>query len=318
VHSVRRLWVLTPDGAVVETSRTDRPELFSHVIGGYGLFGVILEAELSLVPNAAYRFRSDRVPLEALPGAFRDAMAADPPPGLMFARLDIRPDHRFDEALGNRFLPVDRDELPPIEAPAFEELRHTVFLSTIGSDYGKKIRWNIERATLELMQARSFTRNQLLDEPVDTIADHDPGRTQILHEYFVPPDRSLAFLADVERIVTGRGADLLNVTVRDVRRDDVTAMAYARQDVLAFVMLFNQTNDAAGEAAQRDLTRALVDAALAQGGTYYLPYRRHPTPEQLRRAYPGADAFFAAKRAIDPGERFSNGFYETYGRKEGP
>lgn len=314
VESVRRLWVLGPAGEIVEASRTENADLFSHVIGGYGLFGVILEAELSLVPNAAYRMRSDRVPLEELPSAFRDALAGEPTPGLMFARLDIRPDHLFDEALVNRFLPVERGSLPPIEEPALRDLRRTVFLSTIGSDYGKGIRWSIERTTVELLGMRSFTRNQLLNEPVDAIADRDPRRTQILHEYFVPQDRALAFLAEVERVVIARGADLLNVTVRDVRRDNVTALPYAQTDVLAFVMLFNQATDAEGELAQAELTRELVETSLAQGGTYYLPYRPHPTPEQLRRAYPSADTFFTAKRVYDPEERFSNRLYETYGR----
>lgn len=314
VDSVRRLWVVGADGEVVQASRTHDPELFSHVVGGYGLFGVILEVELALVPNASYRMVSTRTDLNALPGAFAEATAAETPPGLMFARLDVRPDHLFDEVLINRLQPIAADSLPPIEPPALKELRRTVFLSTIGSDYGKKIRWNIERAAVELMQVRSFTRNQLLNEPVDAIADRDPSRTQILHEYFVPPDRSGAFLDAVERIVVERGADLLNVTVRDVRRDDVAALAYARTDVLAFVMLFNQATDAAGEAAQADLTRALVDAALDHGGTYYLPYRLHPTADQLHRAYPTAKAFFAEKRDRDPSGLFSNKLYETYGR----
>jgi hypothetical protein len=64
--------------------------------------------------------------------------------------------------------------------------------------------------------------------------------------------------------------------------------------------------------AMRALARELVDAALARGGTYYLPYRLHATREQLRRAYPMADAFFAHKRAWDPELVFRNRFYDTY------
>ena len=64
----------------------------------------------------------------------------------------------------------------------------------------------------------------------------------------------------------------------------------------------------------RDLTRDLVDAALAVRGTYYLPYRLHATSDQFRRAYPMADRFFALKRKYDPGEIFSNAFYQAYAR----
>jgi FAD/FMN-containing dehydrogenase len=63
------------------------------------------------------------------------------------------------------------------------------------------------------------------------------------------------------------------------------------------------------------LTRDLIDAALACGGRYYLPYRLHATREQMRRAYPRAQAFFELKRRYDPDEIFQNQFYLKYGQK---
>lgn len=47
--------MLLPDGTVVRCSREERPDLFAHVLGGYGLFGVILDADLRTVPNERYR-----------------------------------------------------------------------------------------------------------------------------------------------------------------------------------------------------------------------------------------------------------------------
>ena len=57
----------------------------------------------------------------------------------------------------------------------------------------------------------------------------------------------------------------------------------------------------------------MIDAALACGGRYYLPYRLHATPEQFDRAYPQASAFFAKKRTYDPDGVFQNQFYLKYG-----
>jgi len=62
------------------------------------------------------------------------------------------------------------------------------------------------------------------------------------------------------------------------------------------------------------LTRELIDAALACGGRYYLPYRLHATPAQFRAAYPQAERFFQLKRQHDPHELFQNRFYATYGK----
>ncbi len=48
--TVRSLRVMLPDGTVHRLDRTHEPKLFRAVIGGYGLLGVILEAELELMP----------------------------------------------------------------------------------------------------------------------------------------------------------------------------------------------------------------------------------------------------------------------------
>ncbi len=77
--------------------------------------------------------------------------------------------------------------------------------------------------------------------------------------------------------------NLLNVTVRVVRRDDRSALAYARQDVFGLVMPFVQERTRAGEAQMQAMTRSLIDAAIASAGTFYLPYRPHASIEQLRR-----------------------------------
>ena len=60
------------------------------------------------------------------------------------------------------------------------------------------------------------------------------------------------------------------------------------------------------------MTRALVDGITEIGGTYYLPYRLHPTRAQFRRAYPGHAAFTALKREVDPGLTFRNALWDGY------
>ena len=82
---------------------------------------------------------------------------------------------------------------------------------------------------------------------------------------------------------------------------------------MAFVMLFHQRRTHAAEKAMETLTGELIEVALKLGGTYYLPYRLHATPEQFHRAYPQAKEFFKMKREYDPKELFQNQFYLKYG-----
>ncbi len=89
-------------------------------------------------------------------------------------------------------------------------------------------------------------------------------------------------------------------------------LAWARQESFAFVIYYKQGVSAAAQKEVGVWTRELIDAALAQGGSYYLPYQIHATPEQFHRAYPRAREFFALKRRVDPENRFRNKLWDRY------
>ena len=69
---------------------------------------------------------------------------------------------------------------------------------------------------------------------------------------------------------------------------------------------------AAARCAVAVWTRELIEAAIAQEGTYYLPYQAHATPEQFHRAYPRARELLALKRRLDPENRFRHVLWNTY------
>jgi FAD/FMN-containing dehydrogenase len=78
-------------------------------------------------------------------------------------------------------------------------------------------------------------------------------------------------------------------------------------------MYFHQAIDAASDLRMENLTRELIDAALACGGSYYLSYRPHATLAQFQKAYPQAGSFIEAKQKYDPDGIFENQFYLRYG-----
>ena len=45
---------------------------------------------------------------------------------------------------------------------------------------------------------------------------------------------------------------------------------------------------------------------------FYLPYRLHARPDQVRAAYPRLDEFLAKKRRYDPQLRFRNLMWDKY------
>src|SRR5262249_5885475 len=137
-------------------------------------------------------------------------------------------------------------------------------------------------------------------------------RTDILHEYFLPPENLEGFLAVCRTTIPGSRQDLLNVTLRYLQEDRLSTLAYARGTRIAAVMLFSQRMTRADDEATATLPQRLIAAALDAGGSYSLPYRLHARRDQVARAYPRLEEFQAGKRRYDPGFLFRNLMWDRY------
>jgi len=191
-------------------------------------------------------------------------------------------------------------------------LSREVFRAQIGSDSAKRARWYAETVAGPKTSSGVASRNRLLNEPVANLAGRDRARTDILHEYFLPPEHLEAFLAACRTAIPASRQDLLNITLRYVQADPTSVLAYARERRVAAVMLFSQRLTRADDEDMATLTQRLVDAALDVGGSYYLPYRLHARRDQLARAYPRLEEFQAGKRRHDPGLLFRNLLWDRY------
>lgn len=315
--TVESFRIMLADGNVKQCSRTENEELFSLALGGYGLFGIILDVNLRVVPNERYRLHQFIVPaaqaLETLDGE----IAGHPDAQMVFGRMNITPAELFDEVIINSFCQED-GEIPPLRDAGSAKLRRAVFRGSADDDYGKGLRWSMETRIQSLVANEIFARNQLLNEGVELFQNRSATSTDILHEYFVPRDRAAGFVLAMKRIFEKSDENLLNVTVRSVNEDPDTFLRYADQEMLAFVMLFVQQRTEEGEQRMQSLATELIDCALSHGGRYYLPYRLHATTEQFNAAYPQSKEFFVRKRKYDPDELFQNGFYKRYGLVNAP
>jgi FAD/FMN-containing dehydrogenase len=302
--------LMLADGTVVRCSRRKNQELFSLVLGGYGLFGIILEVNLKVVPNELYTAQRTVIPSKDYIKTYRSKVTADA--GMVYGRLSIAPDRFLQEAILTIYqkASTQKQSLPPLE-DSDSEFARTVFRGSVGNEYGKNLRWQIEKFSGG-EAGDKLSRNQILNRPSVLFENHKQAETDILHEYFIPPESLEAFLKKCRQIIPTHKADLLNVTVRNVYPDSDSFLRYADRELFGLVMLFHQKRNSADEVKMKVLTQALVEAALEVGGRYYLPYRLHATPEQFQHAYPQATKFFQLKRKYDPSEIFQNGFYTQY------
>ncbi|MEG0529374.1 MAG: FAD-binding oxidoreductase, partial [Bacilli bacterium] len=157
-----------------------------------------------------------------------------------------------------------------------------------------------------------YSRNELLNDHVSLIENKDPSSTDLLQEYFIPERNFNKFITDMKPILQNSKIDLLNITIRGVHQDNDSYLNYARENVFGFVLLFNQKKTDKQEVEMKKLTNKLVEVALKNEGTYYLPYRLHIDKDKMRKSYPNADVFFQLKLKYDPDELFNNKFYQYY------
>jgi len=322
VEVVQSLRLLLADGSVVEVSRTDHPELFSLVVGGYGLYGVILDVTLQVTRDEWYQPGSVVLDYTELPEYLEQEVKSDSSVALMIARPSIDP----DADLFLRELVVATWRRLPGLAPARAQLtdeRHVLrdrffFGLSRQFDWAKAFRWNLQkRLEPTLSNAQPISRNNAMRPPivpVEFLEYHSDQDTDILQEYFVPIGSFVSFMDSLRAIMLAHRVNLLSATVRYVTPDSTVALAYApRTEALAVVLLMNVDLTTEGQVEASDVTRQIVDAAIGTGGTYYLTYQLYPTPQQLHRAYPNALWAFERKRFYDPSELFSSRFYERYG-----
>jgi FAD/FMN-containing dehydrogenase len=137
-------------------------------------------------------------------------------------------------------------------------------------------------------------------------------RTDILHEYFVAPERFAEFVVACRDIIPKSRAEFLNVTLRYVAEDKTPVLSIAPVRRIAAVMSFSQEATPEGEIDMMATTEALIERVTAMGGAFYLPYRLHARRDQVEKAYPAMSSFVAAKRRYDPDLLFRNAMWDAY------
>jgi FAD/FMN-containing dehydrogenase len=299
-------------GEVVTCAPDQNAALFAAALGGYGLCGVILDVELEMAENVLLHPTIEVIHASSFGPRFAAAIEGAPEVRMAYGRLAVDARRFLSEALLVTYKPIPGQPSPATSGGLMNALSREVFRAQIGSDAAKRVRWYAETVVGPAVASGETSRNTLLNEPVANLAGRDRSRTDILHEYFLPPEGLENFLAACRRIIPASRQELLNVTLRYVRQDRQSLLAYAQGNRVAAVMLFSQRMTPTDEADMRAMTERLIDAALESSGSFYLPYRLHARPDQLARAYPRVEEFLARKREYDPGTLFRNLMWDRY------
>jgi FAD/FMN-containing dehydrogenase len=315
ILSVLRIKVVLADGSVVEATPESNREIFYAAIGGYGGIGVIVEATLKLTDNTKVE-RVDKVmPI----GRYRDYFFTKIKNSAkaVFHNGDIYPPDfdtvravtwsRTDKPVTNQDRLIGRNEnywlkrqliWITAEFPFGKWLRQHVFDPV--AYLGHPVVWRNHEASYDVAELEPSSRRH---------------STYVLQEYFVPVDKFDAFYPKMAATLRHHQVNVMNISIRCSRQDPGSWLAWAKSDVFAFVIYYKQGTAEKDRAAVSVWTRELIDAALSENGSYYLPYQIHATAEQFAQAYPRSQEFFALKARLDPENKFRNKLWDAYYRK---
>jgi FAD/FMN-containing dehydrogenase/glycerophosphoryl diester phosphodiesterase len=310
--TVKAFSLMLASGDVIKCSRNENEALFRSVLGGYGLFGVLLEIDIATVPNTQLRSHHWVINSEQYPEYFKKKVTENPNVELAYGRLSIDKLNFLNEAI--LVIYEESGDHKPTYEPLISEkyvvLKQKIFRNSQRNEMGKKMRWELEKNMNKVFENQNVSRNNVMSPDVHTLWPLDLTTVDILQEYFIPKEHFTDFVKLLKKKVTDHNMNLLNVTVREVRKDNDTMLNYAKEDVFSFVLFFSQDKSQSGEERMALFTKEIVAEILKLDGTFYLPYRPHYTFQQMKEAYPRLSDFLKLKIKYDPHELFSSQFYE--------
>ena len=315
ISDLEALEVVTADGEVVTCSRTERPDLFRHVVGGYGLFGVVTAATLRLVPRRQVARVVTLLDIEQLIEMFSRRIAE----GCLYGDFQFATDpaHRAFLRTGvlSCYRPMDRVRpIPPRQRRlsqadwnhllelahrdkqrAFEEFS-SFYLSTAGQIY-----WS-DTHQLNLY-LESY--HAALDERLGACV----RGSEMITEVYVPRFHLMAFMDDVRADFRANQVDFIYGTIRLIEPDTESALPWARDRYACVIFNLHVDHMPRGIVNARAAFTRLIDHAMAYGGSYYLTYHRFARRDQLLACHPGIADFLSAKHRFDPTHVFQSDWY---------
>ncbi|WP_239996562.1 hypothetical protein [Photobacterium phosphoreum] len=298
---------------MVNASPTTNSEIFYAAIGGYGAIGIIVEAELSLTTDCHIERLHKKMPLADYTAFFQKQVRNNNV--AVFHNADMIPP-RFDTVHVVTWSATDKavNVIPQQDSKLYileKYMLWAVTESPLGHwrreyiyeplmFWNKKITTRNEEANYNVAELEPISRNQ---------------NTYVLQEYFIPVNRINDFTPVMTEILNRYHVKAVNVSIRHSHPDSGSLLAWAREEVFAFVLYYKQQASHAEQEKVAIWTRELIEASINAGGCYYLPYQPHARYNQFHRAYPNATALFALKDKWDPHYRFRHCLWEKYYRQ---
>ena len=316
-NDIEDLTLVDAAGETIRRSRTENPELFSLVIGGYGMFGAIYSATLRLVPRQRVRRLVDIIDLDDAMNAVHRRAAEGCTFGDFQFVIDAGDAGFLRRGVFACYQPVaggapeteGGSDLDPDAWLRLLKLAHEDkgrafqlyaehYLGTNGNCY-----WS------DTMQLSTY-----LPSYADFLERAGMGdkETLVIGEHYVPPERLLDFMAAARECFRKSGAEVIYGTIRAIENDGTSFLPWARRKYACVIFNIRTPHSESGIARTAETFRGLMDIGNRLGGSFFLTYHRHATAAQIETCYPRFREWLDLKLRYDPDELFSSDWYVHY------
>jgi FAD/FMN-containing dehydrogenase len=318
VGDVESFVLVDATGTAHVSSRTENPELFRLVLGGYGLFGILISVKLRLAPRKKVERTVEIRGVDDLIPAFEKRIADGYEYGDFQFSIERASEDFLQKGVFSCYRPVPVDTpIPTAEKQLSDEnwkqllyLAHTnereafnryadYYLSTNGQVY-----WS------DLHQLSFYPDNY--HREIDAKLHAPYPATEIITEIDVPRPALKGFLDEVREDFRKNRVDLIYGTVRLIERDDESFLPWAKQSYACTIFNLHTIHSSEGLRRSKEAFQRLIDMAARRGGTYYLTYHRDASRNQVETCYPQFKEFLRMKKKYDPEERFQSDWYRHY------
>ncbi|MBP9855028.1 MAG: FAD-binding oxidoreductase [Candidatus Omnitrophica bacterium] len=318
IEDVVSFTLIDAEGNIRMVSRQENPELFSLVIGGYGLFGVIATIDLQLTHRQKLERRVEVIAIEDLPAKAKQRIDE----GALYGDYQYKTDEQAEDFMRSGVLatyhPVSDDTPMPENQKQISKEKWKELVRLAHTDKGKAFELYSDhyRSTDgQIYWSDTHQMSYYFSDYHDFVNQSMPGKSQgslMITEVYVPRNEITGFIEKIREDALTHDYNIIYGTLRLIKKDDESFLAWAKDDYACVIFNLRVEHTPEGlKKAEHDFQK-IIDRALELNGSYFLTYHRWARPDQVFSAYPQFPEFLRLKLKYDPDERFQSEWYRHY------
>jgi FAD/FMN-containing dehydrogenase len=313
ISDIESFVLLDAQGKLHTCSRRENAELFALAIGGYGLFGVIVQVALRLVPRTKVERVVEIIAVKNLLPHVNKRIQEGFVYGDCQYSTDLETDAQSHTGVFSCYRPVDNETSIADSQKQLSDKDWT--------ELYRLARTNKKRAFERYSQYYQTTSGQVYWSDTHQLAGSfdayreavDKRRgTEMITEVYVAKDSFLSFMAQARQDFLDHKVDMTYGTIRFIEKDSDSFLAWATEPLVCIVCNLHVIHTEDGKKKAAEDFRRIIDRAIQHGGRFYLTYHRWAKQKQVETCYPQFVDFLRLKKKYDPQERFQSDWYRHY------